>query len=157
MYMASSDQDAVFEFDPKSDTLVKKYELNMGCEPNGLAINSKTNQALLGCSTAKKPVTVLWDLKAKKVITVFNQVGASDAVAYSARDNLFFAAARNDPRGPRLGIFTGGSNAHWVASAPTAPGAHAVAYDETNHVAYVQNQAPNSASLIAYWLPAIPK
>ncbi len=157
MYMTSSDQDAVFEFNPRTDTLVKKYELKMGCEPNGLAINPKTNQALLGCSAKKPAMTVLWDLKAKTVVTTFTQVGASDQVFYSAKSNLFFAAARNDPRGPAIGIFTGGPNARWVANAPSAPGAHGVGYDETNHVVYVQNQAPNSAAVIAYWLPAIPK
>src|SRR5438445_871132 len=61
MYMTSSDPNAVFQFDPRSDTLVKNYDVKVYCNPNGLAINPATNQALLGCSNKATPMAVLGD------------------------------------------------------------------------------------------------
>ena len=156
MYMTSSDQNVVFEFDPAKDVLVKKHPVGADCEPNGLAINPKTNQALLGCSNKKTPMTVLWDLKTHAVITKFDQVGAGDMAFYSAKTNLWFFAASNFPKGAALAIF-GGSPVRWLANLPTAVGSHAVAFDETNHMIYTLDQRPNSAGLMAFWMPDIPK
>jgi len=157
MYMTSSDQNVVFEFDPRKDVLVKKWDVGAACNPNGLAINPKTNQALLGCSNKKTPMTVLWDLKTKKVVTTFTQAGAGDMTVYNAKDNLFFFAASNFPRGAVLAVFTGGPNVRFIGGAPTAVGSHAVGYDQTNRVVYTLDQRPNSAGLMAFWLAGVPK
>jgi len=155
--MTSSDQNVVFEFDPRKDVLVKKWDVGAACNPNGLAINPKTNQALLGCSNKKTPMTVLWDLKTKKVVTTFTQAGAGDMTVYNAKDNLFFFAASNFPRGAVLAVFTGGPNVRFIGGAPTAVGSHAVGYDQTNRVVYTLDQRPNSAGLMALWLAGGPK
>ena len=156
MYMTSSDQNVVFQFDPKKDELIKKWPVGADCDPNGLAINSSTSQALLGCSNKKAPMTVLWDLKTHAVINKFEQAGAGDMAFYSAKTNLYFFAASNFPKGAVLAVF-GGSPVHWLGNLPTAVGSHAVAFDETNHVIYTINQQPNSAGLMAFWMPQIPK
>ncbi len=156
MYMTSSDQNAVFQFDPVRDTLVKKFDVGAACNPNGLAINPRTNQALLGCSNKKTPMATLWDLNAGKVAQTFPQVGAGDMTIYSAKADLFFFAASNYPPGPVIGVFTG-TNPRWVANIPSVRGAHALAYDETNYVLYAINQTPNQAGLIAFWLQSIPR
>lgn len=156
MYMTSSDQNAVFQFDPAKDVLVKKYDVGAACNPNGLAINPATNQALLGCSNRKTPITVLWDLKTHSVVSMFNQVGAGDVTAYDPRTNLYFFAAGNFPPEAVLAIF-GGSPVHWIANIPTARGSHVVGFDATNRVIYTVNQQPNSAGLMSFWLPEVPK
>jgi len=156
MYMTSSDQNAVFQFDPRSDTLVKKYDVKVSCNPNGLAINPATNQALLGCSNKATPMAVLWDLKAGGVITTFAEAGAGDMTFYNPKANLFFFAAANFPKGPVLAVF-GGWPVHWIGNLPTGVGSHALGFDETHNVIYTVNQQPNSAGLMAFWLPAIPK
>ena len=156
MYMTSSDQNAVFQFDPMHDVLVKKFEVGAACNPNGLAINPRTHQALLGCSNRKAPITALWDLNAGKVIQTFSQVGAGDMTVYSAKTDLFFFAASNYPPGPVIAVFTG-SNVRWLANIPSVTGAHALAFDETHNVLYAINQTPNQAGLIAFWLPSVPR
>lgn len=156
MYLTSSDQNHVFTFDPVHDIMVKKAETGVACNPNGLAINPKTNQALLGCSNRKSPMAVLWDLNAGKVLQTFTQVGAGDATLYDSRTDLFFFAASNYPAGPVIGVFTG-SNVHWVANIPSVTGAHTLAFDQTNKVLYAINQTPNQASLIAFWLQSVPR
>jgi DNA-binding beta-propeller fold protein YncE len=157
MYMTSSDQNVLFQFDPKKDVLVKKFPVGVACAPNGLAINPKTGQALLGCSDKQAGHTIVWDLNASKVGATISEVWAGDAVFYSAKDNIFLFAAANRPTGAILGVFTGGPNVRFVGGAPTYVGSHAVAYDETNRVAYTQDQRPNSARLLAFWLSSIPK
>ena len=156
MYMTSSEQNVVFQFDPRKDELIKKWPVGADCDPNGLGINPATNQALLGCSNKKTPMTVLWDLKTHAVISKFDQAGAGDMVFYSAKTNLFFFGAGNFPKGAVLAVF-GGSPVRWIGNLTTAVGSHVVAFDETNHVIYTVNQQPNSAGLMAFWMPEIPK
>ena len=155
MYMTVSDQNLIFQFDPVKDVLVKKYDVGVACEPHGIVINP-ADQALLGCANKKTPMTVLWDLKTHAVITTFNQAGAGDEAAYDPKTNLYFFAAANFPKGAVLAIF-GGSPVHWIGNVPTAAGSHAVGFDATNHVVYTIDQRPNSAGLMAFWLPSIPK
>ena len=156
MYMTSSDQNVVFQFDPTKDVLVKKHDVGVPCNPNGLAINPSTGEALLGCSGKQKPQVVLWNVKTHAVITTFDQAGAGDAAFYSAKTNLYFFAASNFPKGAVLAVL-GGSPVHWIGNVPTAVGSHAVAFDETNHVIYTLDQRPNSAGLMAFWMPEVPK
>ncbi len=156
MYMTSSDQNAVFQFDPARDVLVKKFDVGVPCNPNGLAINPATNQALLGCSNTKTPMTVLWDVKAGRVIATFTQIGAGDAAIYDAKANLFFFAASNFPPGAALGIFSG-SPVRWSGNVPTARGSHMVAYEERTRVIFTGNQQEGQAGLMNFWLPELPK
>jgi WD40 repeat protein len=156
MYMTSSDQNAVFQFDPTTDTLIKKYDVGTSCNPNALAINPKTNQTLLGCSNTKTPMVVLWDLKTRTAITTFTDAGGCDMTVYFSKHDLWLAACANFPKGAALAIFAG-SPIHWVANVSTAAGSHALAYDETNNVIYTLDQRPNNAGLMAFWLSKLPK
>src|SRR5256712_3076185 len=99
MYLTSSDQNAIFQFDPTKDVLVKKFDVGTKCNPNGLAINPTTQQALLGCSSRSANVAVAWDLKAGKALATFDQAGAGDATFYSPKDDRFFLSASNFNRG----------------------------------------------------------
>lgn len=154
MYMSGSGQNVIFKFDPTSDTLVSTTDVVDKCNPNGLAINPKTNQALLGCSNRAQPQhAVSWDLVAGKVIDTFQQVGAGDAVFYSARADRYFFGASNFFRGGQMGIF-GGTPIKFLTNVPTAVGSHGVAYDETNGIVYTQDQLPNEGALYSFPLPA---
>ena len=157
MYMTSSDQNTVFTFNPRNDTLVTKTKVSVACDPNGLAINPATGQGLLGCSDKKSNHAVLWNMKTGSVVTMFPQIWAGDGALYNAKDNIFLFAAANRPTGALLGLFTGGPNVRFAGGASTYVGSHGVGYDQTNHVAYVQDQRPNSAGLLPFYLPSIPK
>jgi len=156
MYMTSSDQNTLFQFNPRTDTLVQKWNVGVACDPNGLAINPSTNQALLGCSNKKTPMVVLWDLKAAKVVSTFTQAGGCDQALYDAKTNLFIVACANNPKGAVVSVFTG-SQVRWLGNVPTAVGSHAVGFDNTNHVIYTIDQRPNHAGLMSFWMPTIPK
>ncbi len=157
MYMTSSDQNLLFQFDPRSDVLVKKFPVGVACDPNGLAINPKTNIALLGCSDKKSNHTVFWDLKAGKVAAIVPGAWAGDGALYSAKHNVYFFATSNRPTGAVVAMFTDGPSPQLYATAPTYVGSHAVAYDDTNRVVYVHDQRPNSAKLFAFWVSSFPK
>ena len=49
LYVTSPDAGSLFRLDPKDGTVKKKQSLG-GCQPMGLAINPKSNQALISCS-----------------------------------------------------------------------------------------------------------
>jgi len=159
MYMTSSDQNAVFVFDPTKDVLVRKDVLAVICNPQGLAINPKTNQALLGCSVGRAgstgtPLTVAWDLSKGIFTGVFGQVGAGDSVTYSAKTDRFYFGAHNFPHGSVIGIFSG-SPIGFLTNVPTGSfsGAKNLAYDETNNLIYTQDALPGEGALFSFTPP----
>ena len=159
MYMTSSDQNAVFVFDPTKDVLVRKDVLAVICNPQGLAINPKTNQALLGCNVGRAgstgtPLTVAWDLSKGIFTGVFGQVGAGDSVTYSAKTDRFYFGAHNFPHGSVIGIFSGSPIA-FLTNVPTGSfsGAKNLAYDETNNVIYTQDALPGEGALFSFTPP----
>jgi len=152
MYMTSSTQNAIFQFDPIKDVMVQKFDVGTKCDPNGLAIDPMTNQALLGCSSRSANVAVLWDVKAGKVLQTFDQAGAGDAVFYSPKADRFFFAASNFNRGAVMAIFAA-NPVKFIGNVATATGSHAVAYDETNGVIYTQDQNPNEGALFSFPAP----
>jgi YVTN family beta-propeller protein len=152
MYMTSSAQNLIFQFDPTTDVLVKKFDIGTKCDPNGIAINTTTQQAFLGCSSRSSNSAVLWDLKAGKVLQTFDQAGAGDGVFYSAKADRFFFAASNFNRGAVLAIFSG-NPVKFIGNVATAIGSHSVAYDETNGIVYLQDQNPNEGALFSFPAP----
>jgi len=159
MYMTSSDQNAVFVFDPVKDVLVRKDVLAVLCNPQGLAINPKTNQALLGCNIGRAgstgtPLTVAWDLTKGIFVGVFGQVGSGDSITYSAKTDRFYFGAHNFPRGSSIGIFSGSPIA-FLTNVPTGSfsGAKNLAYDETNNLIYTQDALPGEGALFSFTPP----
>jgi YVTN family beta-propeller protein len=154
MYMTGSEDNVVYKFDPKTDTMVAKTDVVDKCNPNGLAINPKTNQALLGCSNREQPQhAVAWDVAAGKVITTFTNAGAGDMTLYDDKVDRFFFAASNFFRGGQMAIFSGSDPIAFETNVPTAVGSHAVAFDQTNNIVYTQDQLPGDAALFSFRLP----
>ena len=152
MYLVSSDQNLILQFDPSKDVLVKKIDPGVKCNPMGIDINPTTHRALIGCGNRATPFALDWDMASAKVVTQFDQTGSGDVVLYDAKVDRFFFAASNFNRGPVLSIFTG-NPIKFVTNVPTAVGSHAVAYDETNNVVYLQDQLPNEGALYSFVLP----
>src|SRR6267378_8373875 len=159
MYMTSSDQNAVFVFDPVKDVLVRKDIVAVLCNPQGLAINPKTNQALLGCNVGRAgstgtPLTVAWDLAKGIFVGVFGQVGSGDSITYSAKTDRFYFGAHNFPHGSSIGIFSG-SPITFLTNVPTGSftGAKNLAYDETNNLIYTQDALPGEGALFSFTPP----
>jgi YVTN family beta-propeller protein len=154
VYLTGSEDNVVYKFDPKTDTMVSKTDVIDKCNPNGLAINPKTNQALLGCSSRVQPQhAVAWDIAAGKVINTFNQAGAGDMTLYDDKVDRFFFAASNFFRGGQMAIFRASDPIAFQTNIPTAVGSHAVAFEETNNIVYTQDQLPGEASLFSFPLP----
>src|SRR6059036_1359874 len=152
MYLTSSDQNAIFQFDPTKDVMVKKFDVGAKCNPNGIAINPTTNQALLGCSSRSANTLVLWDIAGGKVLSTFEQACAGDAAIYSAAVDRFVVAASNFNRGAVAAFFTG-SPVKFLTNVETAVGSHGIALDETNKIVYTQDQLPNEGALFSFPLP----
>lgn len=132
---------------------MKKVPVGVPCGPAGLAINPKSNQALLGCNNKKSEQTVVWDLTGMKVVKTFPDAGAGDATIYDAKADRFLLAASNFTKGgqpaPELAIFSG-DPVSFLSAVATASGSHAVAYDETSKVVYTQGQKNNDGGLFAF-------
>jgi YVTN family beta-propeller protein len=154
MYLTGSEDNVIYKFDPKTDTMVSRTDVVDKCNPNGLAINPKTNQALLGCSNREQPQhAVAWDIAAGKVINTFDQAGAGDMTLYDDKVDRFFFAASNFFRGGQMAMFRASDPIAFQTNVPTAVGSHAVAFDETNNIVYTQDQLPGDAALFSFPLP----
>jgi len=159
MYMTSSDQNAVFVFDPVKDVMIRKDTVAVLCGPQGLAINPKTNMALLGCNvgragTTGTPLTVAWDLTKGVFTGVFGQVGSGDSITYSAKTDRFYFGAHNFPHGSVIGIFSA-TSIQFLTNVPTGSfsGAKNLAYDETNNLIYTQDALPGEGSIFSFTPP----
>lgn len=157
-YLTLSDDNQIVELDPATDTVVKTFDVGAKCNPMGISINQKTQQALLGCGNRKAPITALWDIKAGKVLSSSPDAGAGDMTLYNEKADRFFFAASNFTKAgapaPELAVFGGSDPLRLLTAVPTALGSHSVAYDETNKVLYVQDQKDLDGGLFAYPLPA---
>jgi DNA-binding beta-propeller fold protein YncE len=152
VYLAGARDNVLYQIDPIKDELIQTFDVGVACAPHGLAINPGTNQALLGCGNREQQHTVVWDLKAGKVLATFDHVGAGDLVTYDAKAGKFLFAAENFYRGGQLAIFSG-SPIQFLTNVPTAVGSRSVAFDETNKVVYTGDQLPGEAGLLSFPLP----
>ncbi len=153
MYMTSSNQNAILQFDPSKDVLVKKYDVGVPCDPHGIAFNASGKQALLGCSNRTTQQVVSWDVATGKVLETFSQTGAGDGLIYDAKLDKFFFGAGNYYRGGMLSIFSG-SPIKFLTNVPTAVKSNGVAFDETNNIIFTQDPLPNEGSIFSFPLPA---
>ncbi len=134
MYMTSSDQNAIFQFDPTTDTLVNKFDVGNNCNPNGIAINPNTNQAMLGCSISSSHHAVLWDLGSHSVVSTSRNTGRIDGAIYDGTADRFLLASRFF-RGPAISVFAG--NGQFLTNeGPTDASSHQVAYSEATNTVY---------------------
>src|SRR5258708_5863893 len=98
VYMSGADQNTMYTIDPVKDEIIRRETIAVLCNPNGFAINPKTNVAMLGCSAGRAgsggtPLTFAWGLAAGKFTGVFGEVGAGDSLIYVAKlDRFYFGA-----------------------------------------------------------------
>jgi DNA-binding beta-propeller fold protein YncE len=131
--------------DPQTRTITDVFPIAdengspLNCGPHGLAIGPHFNM-LVGCGS-KAGVSVVIDIRDGSTVAVIRQVGGSDEVWYNPGDRNYYLAARNDPRGPALGIIDADSNT-WIQNVPTIAGAHSVAANRANGHIYVPMGPP---------------
>jgi DNA-binding beta-propeller fold protein YncE len=152
VYLVSNSDNVIHQIDPVTDRLVHTFEIGDECNPNGMAINTTTNQALLACNNKKRPHTVIWDLKTKKVASVIEDCGCGDGAIYDPVVDRFFFAASGFPSGPVMGIF-GGNPVEFMTNVPTQAGASWVAFDQTNRLVYAPAIQDGKPALISFPLP----
>jgi len=151
MYMTSSDQNAIFQFDPRSDTMMAKLDVGDDCNPNGLAINPNNDMAALGCSNASNPHAAIWDVKLHKVVSTIRQSGRVDGAIYSPTADRFLLASRYF-RGPAITVISG--DGKFVTNVgPTDANSHQVAFDAATNTIFTIMIPKGTPSLAAFALP----
>jgi DNA-binding beta-propeller fold protein YncE len=116
------------------------------CAPAGLAQGPGHN-VLVGCSTggAKtklKPVTIVLNADTGKEVARIAGIGASDEVAYSAKNGQYYITGRDMPNGPIFGVIDAKTNT-LIQSISTGGNTHSVAVNEAN--GHVLVPTPKSA------------
>ncbi len=152
VYQVSNSDNVIHQIDPVTDHLVATFEIGDDCNPNGMAINPITNQALLACNNKKRAHTVIWDLGTHQVAAVFDDCGCGDGAIYDSDVDRFFFAASGFPSGPVMGVF-GGDPVRFQTNIPTQPGASWVAFDRTHRLLYAPAIEDGKPALISFPLP----
>ena len=147
VYVTSPAADALFKIDP-NDGSFKSFPLN-GCKPTGLAINPKTNKAVIVCST----YVMTWDMNTGKSTASFKQVVGGDVAIYNTKADRFIVASPHLTRANVVATF-GGDPIAYMASVDTGAHGNAVAFDETNGIVYTPN--PQKPGLASFKLPVAP-
>ena len=152
VYVVSNSDNVIHQIDPRTDRLIATFDIGDECNPNGLAINPATNQALLACDYHERPRTIIWDLTEHRIASVLDECGCGDGAVYDATVDRFFFAASGFPSGPVVGIFGGDPVVHQI-NVPTQAGASWVAFDQTNRVIYAPAIENGKPALIGFPLP----
>lgn len=151
MYMTSSDQNAIFLFDPRSDTMLGKMDVVDDCKPNGIAINPNNDMAVLGCSSRSNPHAAVWDVKQQKVVSTIRQTGRIDGAIYAPSVDRFLLASRFF-RGPAITVVSG--DGRFVTNVgPTDTDSHQVAFDAATNMIFTIMLPNGTPSLAAFTLP----
>jgi hypothetical protein len=150
VYVTSPTADSLYQIDPDNGQ-VKSFALG-GCKPRGLAVNPRSNQAVIACST----FVMAWDLNAGRSIASFHQVVGGDVVTYSARVGRFFVASPHAAKANVVGIF-GGDPIDYIASVGTGAHGNAAVLDEAHGVVYTPNPQPKRSGIAGFDLAATPQ
>src|SRR5258706_586787 len=153
VYLVSNSDNVIHQIDPRTDRLVTTFDIGDECNPNGLAINPSTNQALLGCDYQERPRTIIWDLDERRIASVIDDCGCGDGAIYDPVVDRFFFAASGFPAGPVIGIFGGDPVVHQI-NVPTQAGASWVAFDQTHRIVYAPAIQDGRPALIGFPLPS---
>jgi len=146
LYVTSPDADALFQIDLTTLKIKKRSTLG-GCQPTGLAIDPRSNQALIACTYS----TVAWDLRSASGQNL-TQAAGGDVISYDARADRFFVASPGKTSKGTVAIF-GGNPIAFISSVVTGAGANAAAYDETNGLIYTTDFRPNRVGVVAFGIP----
>jgi YVTN family beta-propeller protein len=152
VYLAGNGDNVLYQVDPVRDELVQTFDIGDACNPNGMAINPKTNQALLACSNRARPHTVIWDLNSQSIASVIEESGCGDGAIYSAAVDRFFFAASGFSSGPVMGVF-GENPVRFLTNVPTERSSSWVAFDETHRVVYAPGIRDGKPALLSFPLP----
>ena len=144
--LAKNNQQAVI--DPTTDTIKVVFNLPPGCTPKGAAIDPTDQHIIVGCGGA---MTVIMDGGNGAILSVSNNVGGSDAVAYNAIDHRFYTASSGNKvagkAAPALSAFDAATNM-WLANVPTDTSVHTLAVDPATGRVYLASQ--KTGTLLVY-------
>jgi DNA-binding beta-propeller fold protein YncE len=148
LYLTSPDAGAILKIDPSTGTVLDKITL-AGCSPKGLAINPRTDKALIACTDS----VASWDFRTR-TSTSFGEVFGGDIVTYDAKvDRFFVAVPGSQGNAGEVAIF-GGNPIDYLSSVSTPATGNSAAYDETNDVVYALDARQHSAGLSGFRKPA---
>lgn len=113
------------------------------CTPNGLSVNTKNGNLLVGCS-AERTMVISGN---GSVVMNDTNVGGSDEVWYNSGNDRYYTGSSNNSVGPIktavLGIYDANANA-FIQSISTVSGSHSVAADPKYNQVFVPIKGANT-------------
>ncbi len=151
VYITDADSNLLFQVDPRRDALVQKWTLPVTCTPAGLAIDSKRQRAMIGCTAPGLQLALLWDLAHGQLLTQLPQVGDADQLVYDPAVDRYLAGGSSGGS-TALAVFAG-DPVMFLGSVQTHADSRAVGYDEVHARFYVPTAKLGEGGLIGGPLP----
>jgi hypothetical protein len=142
VYATSPTADALVQIDPHDGSIKNSFPLG-GCTPTGLALNPKSNLAVIAC---KKHV-LSRNMNTGKM-EKFDQVMGGDIVTYNSKVDRFFVASPHKTRPSAIGMF-GGTPIAYMATIAAPGSGNSATLDETNDIVYSPDIRPNMSGIAA--------
>jgi YVTN family beta-propeller protein len=146
LYVTSPGSDSMFIVDPTTGSV--KNELPLGnCSPNGMAINTKTDQALIACRLWVQRI----NLRNTSDQQPISEVEGGDIVTYFAGADKFLVGTPDSiPSGVAV---LSGNPIRFIATAQTKARGNSAALDETKQIVYTPDTRPGTVGLVAFDMP----
>lgn len=149
LYVTSSDADSIFRIDPTTGAIKGRIRLG-GCLPHGMAIDPKSNQAVIACASDVRR----WNLRTITDATIFSSAGGGgDIVTYDAATSRFLVGMPQKIATSGVAVF-GGSPIAYITTVRTGGGGSSAAYDDTNNAVYTPEIRPGKAGLESFAVPS---
>ncbi|HET7420854.1 MAG TPA: hypothetical protein VFL27_10780 [Candidatus Dormibacteraeota bacterium] len=147
LYVTSPGSNSMFVVDPTTGAVKNEVALGDKCSPNGMAINPKTDQALVACRLWVQRINLRNTADQQPI----SQVEGGDVVTYFAGADRFLVGTP-DSIPSAVGIL-GGNPIRFIASAQTHAQGNSAALDESRLIVYSPDTRPGTVGLVAFDLP----
>lgn len=141
IYVNIEDKNEVVCFSAKNAKIIKRFKLQGGEEPSGLAIDRVNSRLFVGCSNK---VLLILDAISGKTISTLPIGDGSDGVVFDPEKRLIFSANGEGTLSVIKAINT--NNFKLVATVKTAPGARTIALDPVSHQIFLPTANLKSGS-----------
>ncbi len=151
LYLDNGDANVIYKIDPRQRTVVSTWPVGVACTPTGMAINPKTGEAMLGCSSKDVARTVVFNVTQGRFIRSYTEVSAADQVIFDEKAGRFLVAGLGSGKSS-VGVYAA-SPIKFLNVITTSASTRSVAYDEANRTVYTPVAKHGQEGVSSFPLP----
>lgn len=149
IFVAVQTLNQMAEIDPKTDSIIARYDVKGGKHPHGFYICAEANRAFISCQEDNK--MIVFDLASHAEEDVFSVGGDPDVLAFDKELKLLYVACEGG--GASIFKWTG-NTLRKLGDEDVGPNSHTVAVDSKTHKSYFPLKNINGKPVLRIMRPA---